>query len=473
MQQGDVSGSDGMQVGTRHSVRVPWTLAIEATHRRKRSLASPLTLFGGFAVVILVGAALLLLPVSAAPGRTTSLLDALFTATSAVCVTGLVVLDTGTHWSLFGQAVVLVLIQVGGFGFMTSATLLFLVLRQRIGLRERLLVGESIGIAAPGGLVRLIRNMAFVALTIEGLGVLALLSRFSAGENPGRGVWMAVFHAVSSFNNAGFDLFGGFTSLTGWRTDAVMVTVTAVLLISGGLSYVVLADVWRHKRFARLSLDSKLVLVVSGALLLSGTVVYLIAEGGNPATLGMVTLPHRMLDAVFQSATRTAGFTTVNVNSLNDHTLLFTIILMFIGGAAGSTAGGIKVNTFGILVATVISTLRGRSQAIAFGREFSVQQVRRALTVAVLALTFVVVVSLTLAVTEDADILTVMFEATSAFGTVGLSMGLTPHLSVTGRLVVITAMFVGRLGPLSVALALMQRQRRREYGYPGEPVRIG
>ena len=327
--------------------------------------------------------------------------------------------------------------------------------------------------AAPGGLVRLNRNMAFVALTIEGLGVLALLSRFSAGENPGRGVWMAVFHAVSSFNNAVFDLFGGFTSLTGWRTDAVMVTVTAVLLISGGLSYVVLADVWRHKRFARLSLDSKLVLVVSCALLLSGTVVYLIAEGGNPATLGMVTLPHRMLDAVFQSATRTAGFTTVNVNSLNDHTLLFTIILMFIGGAAGSTAGGIKVNTFGILVATVISTLRGRSQAIAFGREFSVQQVRRALTVAVLALTFVVVVSLTLAVTEDADILTVMFEATSAFGTVGLSMGLTPHLSVTGRLVVITAMFVGRLGPLSVALALMQRQRRREYGYPGEPVRIG
>ena len=473
MQQGGASGNDGMQVGTGRSVRVPWTLAIEATHRRKRSLASPLTLVGGFAVVILVGAALLSHPLSAAPGRTTALLDALFTATSAVCVTGLVVLDTGTHWSLFGQAVVLVLIQVGGFGFMTSATLLFLILRQRIGLRERLLVGESIGVAAPGGLIRLIRNMALATLAIEGLGVLALLSRFREAESVGRGVWMAVFHAVSSFNNAGFDLNGGFSSLTGWRTDAAMVTVTAALFITGGLSYVVLSDVWRHKRFVRLSLDSKLVLVVSGALLLSGTVVYLIAEGGNPATLGAVPLLHRMLDAVFQSATRTAGFTTVNVNSLNDHTLLFTIILMFIGGAAGSTAGGIKVNTFGILAATVISTLRGRTQATAFGREFSVQQVRRALTVAALALTFVVVVSLTLAVSEDADILTVMFEATSAFSTVGLSMGLTPHLSVTGRLVVIVAMFVGRLGPLSVALALMQRQRQREYRYPGEPVRIG
>lgn len=450
-----------------------WTFTLKGTRTGRQSLASPLTLVAGFALLILGGAALLSLPASAASGLATAPLDALFTATSAVCVTGLVVVDTGTHWSLFGQTVVLVLIQVGGFGFMTSATLLFIILRQRIGLRERLLVGETLGVSSPGGLVGLVRKMALVTLGIEAAGALALLARFAHGESIGRGAWLALFHAVSAFNNAGFDLFGGFGSLTGRSTDAFVLVVIGLLFVAGGLSYVVLADVRRKRRFARMSLDTKLVLVVSGALLLLGSVVLLCAEGGNAATLGGIPLPQRLLNAVFQSATRTAGFTTVPVNAMRDHTLLFIMVLMFIGGAAGSTAGGIKVNTFGVLLAAVISTLRGRAQAVVFGREITVVQARRALTVAVLALSFVLLVSLTLAVTEDADILAVMFEATSAFGTVGLSMGLTPQLSAAGRLIVIVAMFVGRLGPLFVALALMQRVRQREYRFPGEPVRIG
>jgi len=423
--------------------------------------------------MILIGAALLCLPASTAPGRSTTIIDALFTAASAVCLTGLVVVDTGTHWSLFGQVLILALIQVGGFGFMTSATLLFLLFRQRIGLRERLLVGEAIGVTATGGLVRLVRHMALLTVVVEGAGALVLLTRFSALEGGGRGLWLAVFHSVSAFNNAGFDLFGGFSSLIGLRGDMVVVVVTGVLLVTGGLSYVVLADIRRERSFIRLSLDTKLVLVTSVVLLLLGALVYLVAEGGNEGTLGSIPGPERLVCAVFQSATRTAGFTTVRIGEMHDYTLLFTMILMFIGGAAGSTAGGIKVNTFGLLVATVISTLRGRTQAIAYGREIGVEQVRRALAVGVLALAFVIGVSLLLAVIEDADILSVMFEATSAFGTVGLSVGITPYLSTAGRLIVIVAMFAGRLGPLYLALALMQRLRHREYRYPGEPVRIG
>jgi len=435
---------------------------------------SPLALVSGFALLIALGAALLLLPQSTAPGRTTSILDALFTSTSAVCVTGLVVVDTGTHWSLFGQAVVLGLIQVGGFGFMASATLLLLLFGRRIGLRERLLVGETIGVASPGGLVGLIRSMALLALALEGVGAVILLLRFGATDGPGRGLWMALFQSVSAFNNAGFDIFGGFASLTARRGDEVVLLVTALLLVAGGLSYVVMADIWRKRRFVRLSLDTKLVLVTTGVLVALAATVYLVAEGGSTGPLGSLPLPERLLCVLFQSVTpRTAGFTTVNMTQMHDYTLLFTMFLMFVGGAAGSTAGGIKVNTFALLAATVVSTLRGRAQPAAYGREFSIQHVHRALAVVALSLAFVGVATLLLAVTEDADILSVAFEATSAFGTVGLSTGLTPGLSAAGRLVIIVTMFIGRLGPLYIARALVQRQRAPEYRYPGEPVRIG
>jgi len=456
------------------AVRGSWTLSLESTQVRRRFLLSPLALVCGFVLVIFVGAALLLLPQSSAPGRSSTLLDALFTSTSAVCVTGLVVVDTGTHWSLFGQAVILGLIQVGGFGFMTSATLLLRLFGRRIGLRERLLVGETIGGATPGGLVRLIRNMALLTIAVESAGALALLPRFAVKDGLGRGLWEAVFQSVSAFNNAGFDIFGNFSSLTELRSDAVVVGVTALLLVTGGLSYVVLADIRRQRRFVWLSLDTKLVLVTSVVLLSLGTLMYLAAEGANPATLGSLPLRERLLCAVFQAATpRTAGFTTVSVASMHDYTLLFTMFLMFVGGAAGSTAGGIKVNTFGLLAATVVSTLRGRAQVSAYGRGFNLEHVHRALTVVVLALAFVIVATLLLAVTEEADSSSLAFEVVSAFGTVGLSTGITPELSGAGRLIVMLAMLVGRLGPLYIGLALVQRQRVRDYRYPVEPVRIG
>ena len=435
---------------------------------------SPLSLLYVFGALIVTGGAILTLPACAASGARTGFLDALFTSASAVCVTGLVVVDTGTHWAPLGQAVVLLLIQVGGFGFMASATLLLLAFGRRIGLRERLLIGETIGATHPGGLVSLIRKMALFAIIAEVLGALVLFARYASSLGVTRGAWFAVFHSVSAFNNAGFDIYGDFASLTTQPNDPVVVFTILVLLVVGGLSFVALANIASKRRVSRLSLDTRLVLTTSGLLMLAGTMVYLLAESGNPETMGAMTLPQKLLSALFQSATpRTAGFTTVNIGAMHDYTLLFTMFLMFVGGAAGSTAGGIKVNTFGLLVATVVSTLRGREQAEAFGRRFNMNHVFRALAVVLLALTFVSIAIVVLTYTEDVDALPVAFEAVSAFGTVGLSTGITPGLSEAGRIVIIVTMFVGRLGPLYVALALVQRQRPKDYRYPVESVRIG
>ena len=435
---------------------------------------SPLALLYVFGALIFTGAVALSLPACAANGARTGFLDALFTSASAVCVTGLVVVDTGTHWAPLGQAVVLLLIQVGGFGFMASATLLLLAFGRRIGLRERLLVGETIGATHPGGLVSLIRKMALFAMIAEVLGALVLFARYSGSMGAARGGWFAVFHSVSAFNNAGFDICGHFVSLTAQRDDPVVVLTIMALLVVGGLSFVALANIASKRRLSRLTLDTKLVLTTSGVLLLVGTLVYLLAEMGNPETMGGFSFPQKLMCALFQAATpRTAGFTTVNIGAMHGYTLLFTMFLMFVGGAAGSTAGGIKVNTFGLLIATVVSTLRGREQAEAFGRRFNMSHVFRALAVVLLALTFVGMAILILSYTEDTDVLNVAFEAVSAFATVGLSTGITPGLSEAGRIVVIVTMFIGRLGPLYVALALIQRQKAKEYRYPVESVRIG
>jgi trk system potassium uptake protein TrkH len=452
----------------------PWHIALKAARVRPGLDFSPLALVYLFVLLIAAGALVLSLPPCARDGHATRFVDALFTSTSAVCVTGLVVVDTGTHWSLFGQAVVLLLIQVGGLGFMASATLLLLAFGRRIGLRERLLVGETIGVSTPGGLVALVRRMALFALLAELAGALMLIPRFATDAGAWRGSWIALFQSVSAFNNAGFDVLGNLASLTQLRSDTVLVAVTGLLLILGGLSYVVLANLCRERRFSRLALDTKLVLVTTGVLLAVGSVVYLAGEGGNPDTLGPLSWPQKVLCAVFQSATpRTAGFTTVPVGQMHEYSLLFTMFLMFVGGASGSTSGGIKVNTFGILVVAVVSTIRGREHASAYGRESSVQHVYRALSVGLLSLGFVGLVILVLTITEGGGGLGVAFEAVSAFGTVGLSTGVTPTLSFAGRLIVVVTMLVGRLGPLYVALALVQRQRPREFRYPVESVRIG
>jgi len=453
----------------------PWRIpiAVASRHRDRRAL-SPLILVYGFAGLIALGTLLLALPVSSQAGEFTSFVDALFTATSAVCVTGHVVVDTAGYWSSFGQAVILVLIQVGGFGFMTSATFLLLLLGRRIGLRERLLIGESMSLRGVGGMVKLVRRMFMFTLLAEGIGALLFLGRFWAEGPIGTALWKSVFHAVSAFNNAGFDLFGNFRSMMDFKDDPFVVLVTAVLIILGGISFVVVADVMGSRRFRRLSLDSKIVLTTTAVLLATGMVIILVTEYNNPSTLGSMAFPGKLLNAFFHSVTsRTAGFSTLDIGGIADFSLFFTVILMFVGGAAGSTAGGIKVNTFGMIGATIWSSIKGRQYAGAFDREFKPDQVNRALAVVMLSLALVAVVVLALTIIEDFKFLNLLFETVSGFGTVGLSTGITPGLSSAGRLIIAATMFIGRLGPLTLALSLIQRQQPATYRYPEDQVRIG
>ena len=451
-----------------------WRIPTPPLRTAKTGGVPSLVLVYGFAAAILVGTILLMLPVASNAGQSTSLVDALFTATSSVCVTGLVVVDTADYWGPFGQGVVLFLIQVGGFGFMTSATLFLLLFGQRIGLRERLLISESMGLARLGGLVRMVRRMALFTVLAEVGGTIVFYLRFSAEGPPGVSLWRSLFQAVSAFNNAGFDVFGGFQSLSTFQRDPLVLLMTAALVILGGISFLVVADGIRARHHHRLSLDSKIVLTTTAALLVLGTAIILLTEFNDADTIGALPLPEKVLNAFFQSVTaRTAGFSTVAMQNLADYALFFTMLLMFVGGAAGSTAGGIKVNTFGMLTATAWSTIRGKEQAGAFGRNFVPQHIYRGLVVVVLSLGWISLAVLLLTVTEEFRFLEVLFETFSAFGTVGLSTGITPGLSMAGRSIITVTMFVGRLGPLTLVLALIQRQHPVGYEYPRDVVRIG
>jgi trk/ktr system potassium uptake protein len=453
----------------------PWRIPLPIIPAPKQPGFSPLMLVYGFAGVIILGTILLMFPISSKGGQFTSPVDTLFTAASAVCVTGLVVKDTGTYWSSFGQGVILVLIQIGGLGFMTSATLLLLLLGRKIGMKERWLIGQSLGTGRLGGMVKLVRRVLVFTVIIEAIGAAIFYIHFSVDDPTGTAAWKAVFQAVSAFNNAGFDIFGRFRSLIDYQTDTLVILTTAGLVILGGISFMVVADVIKVRRFGRLSVDSKIVLVTTLGLLVLGTVVILLTEYGNADTLGPLTFPYKILNAFFHSVTpRTAGFSSIDVGSMATYSQFFTILLMFVGGAAGSTAGGIKVNTFGLLVATIWSTIRGKEHAGVFGREFANQQIHRALSLVILSVTLIFVMVFALTITDKGfGFLKLLFETVSAFGTVGLSTGITPDLSVAGRLIITAVMFIGRLGPLILVLSLTQRQQPSMFRYPQDEVRIG
>ena len=440
-----------------------------------RALPSPqLSLAAGFVALIVVGTLLLLLPFATASGQATSLLDALFTATSAVCVTGLVVVDTGTHWSGFGQTVILVLIQLGGLGFMTASTSVFLAIGRRTSLRSRLLLRETLGTGELGDVTRLVRNVALFTLAVESLGFVLLFARFVQTAPLETALWWSLFHSVSAFNQAGFDLVGGFQSLIPFRNETYLLLVMSGLIIVGGLSFSLFAEARRSRSFDRMSLNSKLVLVTSAALLAIGALVLLLTELRDPRGVDQIGAGTQLLDAFFLStSSRSAGFSVVNLGLLREQSLFFLMALMFIGGASGSTAGGIKVNTFSLLLMAVLSAISGRTRTEAFGREIPQEQVYRAMAVALLALGLVFVSALILTITETAPFIVLLFEAVSAFATCGLSAGATTALSPIGRIVIILLMFVGRLGPLTLMVALTLRQRTVNFRYPTEEIRIG
>ena len=439
----------------------PREYRVKPVRRARRPPPPALVLVIGFAVVIVIGTGLLMLPLSSADGSWTRPFDALFTATSAVCVTGLAVLDTGRHWSGFGHAVIMALIQVGGFGFMTGSTLLlFLLLGRRTGLRDRILVQESTGVPELGGVTTLVKRIAVFTLVIEVVGAAVLMVAFVADGKPlAQSAWWGVFHSISAFNNAGFDLMGDFRSLADYADDPFILAPIGALIVIGGLGYLIIGDVFAKRRWNRLALETKIVLLTTVALVFGGALAIGGLEWSNPRTLGALPEVQRPLNALFESVTlRTAGFSALDTSGLIEASLFVVMALMFIGGASGSTAGGVKVNTFSILLVAIVSTARGLPSAQAFGRRIPHILIYRALSVALLSIAIAFSVALLIELlAPGANFAQVLFESISALGTVGASTGITSSLPDPARVVLIVAMFVGRLGPLTLVLALTAR----------------
>lgn len=428
----------------------------------------------GFALIILAGSLLLSLPVSSAAGLRTPFIDALFTATTATCVTGLVTVDTGTHYSTFGHIVILVLIQVGGLGFMTMATLFAFFLKRKISLKERLILQEALNQSSIEGIVRLVRRVVLYALTIEATGALLFTIRFMFDMSPGRAAFYGVFHAISFFNNAGIDLMGHFKSLTDYVGDPLVNIVTMLLIILGGLGFVVLSDLTDFRRNRRLSLHSKVVLSMTGFLILTGAIVIFAFEYTNPGTMGPLSFGEKVLAAFMQSVSpRTAGVNTVDLTSLRQATQFFIVVLMFIGASPGSTGGGIKTTTFTALVGAVIAMIRGKEDVVLFRYRLAQERVYKALTVTLLSLALVLIATMILSTTEDHHFLQILFEVTSAFGTVGLTIGLTTQLTLAGKIIIILMMFIGRLGPLTLGYALGPKPGRELYRHAEGKIIIG
>ncbi len=416
----------------------------------------------GFALVILLGAMLLSLPIASASGTSSGFINALFTATSAVCVTGLVVVDTGTFWSGFGKVVIIFLIQIGGLGFMSLTTMFFVLAGKRITIKDRLLIQSSVNMDSLSGVVKFTKYIFFSAIIIEVIGALILALVFIPEYGFLKGTAYSFFHAISAFCNAGFDLFGNYSSLTKYVDNFIVNFAIAGLIILGGLGFAVTSDIINIRKFEKMTMHAKLALTVTGVLLIIGFVLFFIFEYNNPKTLGNLSFPSKLMAAFFQSVTpRTAGYNTIDIAALTAPSLFLTMLLMFIGASPGSTGGGVKTTTFAIIMMTVGSVLHGKKDVIAFKRSIQGPAIRRAISVVVIALAIVIVMIFVLLCTEpEASFETVVFEVLSAFGTVGLTTGLTPHLSVAGKIAISITMFVGRLGPLTVAYAISRSEKR-------------
>ncbi|MBR2563198.1 MAG: Trk family potassium uptake protein [Paenibacillus sp.] len=437
-----------------------------------RFISPPLILVGGFLLIISVGTVLLMLPLANQSGTHLAFIDALFTATSAACVTGLVVVDVGTTFNHFGQIVIMILMQLGGLGFMTMATLFALVLGKRISLKDRLLLKEAINADSMEGIVRIIRKVLIFSFTIEGVAAVILALRWATEMPFMQAVYYGVFHAVSLFNNGGFDLFGN--SFQYYTGDWIFNITASILVVSGGLGFVVLNDLFEFRKRRRLSLQSKLVLSVSGALIGIGAVVLFIFEFTNSHTLGSLTWSEKIYASFFQSvSTRSSGTSTIDITEMRQATQFFFILLMFIGASPGSTGGGIKTTTFLIMIGAVYAMIRGNKDIVFFRHRVPKELLMRALTIIMVTLSIFMVVVMLLLTTEDAPFLSLMFEAASAVGTVGLSVGVTHEMTHWGKLIITFTMFVGRIGPLTIAYALRPRKEKKLYRHPEGRIIIG
>ena len=453
----------------------PVRLTVTTRRVPSRFVASPLIIVYAFIVLIAVGTILLMMPFANTVGGFTPLLDALFTSTSAVTVTGLVTQNTATFWSRPGQVIIMALMYAGGLGFMTIATFLLVLIGQRVTIAQRLAMREGLLVNQLGGLARLTVGIVIVATLIQFVGFLALLARFYFLYPPAEAVYQSVFHSISAFNSAGFLAFNEEAGFAAFSGDIAIIGIMSLLIFIGAISYWVIIDLVRVRKFSLFTLNTKLVLVMTAALTLIGFVGFFMLEYRNPDTIGPLPIGEKAMVSFFQAlSSRTAGFTLIDVDAANAHTNFLTMGLMFIGGASASVAGGIKVNTLALILLATLATVKGKSSTTAFGREIPLSQVQRAFVVGAISLAFVFLMIILLSISErGADFLAIVFEATSAFGTIGLSTGLTPELSKIGQLLIIATMFLGKLGPLTVGLTMVQRRERDLYRYPQERVTIG
>lgn len=440
----------------------------------------------GFMLLIALGTMLLNLPIASVDGQSVGFIDALFTATSAVCVTGLVVVNTAAHWTLFGKVVILILIQIGGLGFMTIATTLFMILGRKISLKDRMLIQESLNQSTLSGMVRLTRNIILGTLFIEGIGALLLSIKF-VPQYGLKGLFYGLFHSISAFCNAGFDILGD-SSLSFYIGDVMVNFTVMLLIILGGLGFTVWIDLITvtksrighrfsiKKWFDKMSLHTKLVLVMTVSLIVGGFVFFFVVEGFNDATLGTLSFGDKFLGALFQSVTtRTAGFNTMPLEQMTDASKFVSMLFMFIGGSPAGTAGGVKTVTIGVIFIEVISVVRAKQDTEAFGRRIPEAIIKRALAVIMISLLVIMSVTMVLTLTEVGSFMDILFEAVSGFATVGLTLGQTGNLSPIGRLVMSMVMFIGRLGPITMAVAFSLSSRRKHANIkkPEEKVMVG
>jgi trk system potassium uptake protein TrkH len=447
--------------------------------QRKKNLLKTISptriIVSSFALIIFTGALLLTLPIASNNGRSIGFLDALFTATSATCVTGLVIADTLTQWTVFGQIVILLLIQAGGLGIVTLATFFSVLLGRKISMKGKILAQESISDYSFADVLHMIKSVIRITVAVEMIGALLLATSF-VPKYGAWGIYMSVFHAVSAFCNAGFDIIGGYRSLTQFNGDPIVIYTIALLIITGGLGFIVWKDLYDYRRTKTLYLHTKLVLIISASLIVFGALYFLIGEYANPKTMGPLNLFEKINAAIFHSVTcRTAGYNSLPLNDMSEMSKIVTILLMFIGAAPGSTGGGIKVTTFGILVMAVISNITGNDETVVLKRRVPQVVVNKALSIAGLSMILIFIMTAIIVSVEHLPFINVLYEATSAFGTVGLSTGITPHLHGISKLMLIFTMFLGRVGPLSFAVAIAMREHRKLQNavYPEGKIMVG
>lgn len=417
----------------------------------------PLFLGMSFLVVILIGATLLSLPIASVDGNSVGFVNSFFTASSATAVTGLVVANTATQWTMFGKVVIITLIQIGGLGTITLFSIATVLLGRKISLQQRLLVKEQLNITSMSGIVKWVIYVTKITFLIEFTG--ALLLSFSLIPKYGfiTGVWYSIFHAISAFCNAGFDLFGD--SIVSYSGDIYINMIICGLVIMGGLGFLVYMDIYNSRNFRNLKMHSKVVISVSALLLIIGTVATLLIEYNNSLSIGDFGFGHKVLASFFQSTvTRTAGFNSIDIGQVHDATAIIYILLMFIGGSPASTAGGLKTTTFAVMIFSTIGMVRGEHDIVIFNRKIDKEVILRALAITIVCISLVITVTMAVAIIEHDrfEFLDILFESVSAFGTVGMTRGITPHLSDISKIILGFTMFIGRVGPTTIAVGLMK-----------------